>query len=70
LEKTVAPPEVPVVPAAVERPAAETATPFGLKYSILESSANEMEEVPADTPFHAGDRIHSELKPTAPVICT
>jgi hypothetical protein len=59
-EKTApAPPDVPVVPAAVRVPAT---VPLGLKYSILESSAHGMAEVPADTPFHAGDRIQLSVE--------
>jgi hypothetical protein len=40
--------------------------PLGLKYAILKKSGDGMVEVPADTAFHAGDRIQLQVETNAP----
>ena len=40
--------------------------PLGLKYSILKRSGEDMVEVPADTVFHAGDRIRISIETNQP----
>jgi Domain of unknown function (DUF4384) len=59
LAKTI-PPDAPIVPAVASISAAGTL--LGLKYTILQSSAQGTAEVPSDTPFHAGDRIQLSVE--------
>ena len=43
-------------------PVSTSATPLGLKYSILKKSGDDMVEVPASSVFHAGDRIQISVQ--------
>ena len=52
---------VPAV-ATVGGPAASSGTPLGLKYTILKKSGDSMVQVPANSIFHAGDRIQINVQ--------
>jgi len=56
---------VPAV-ATVGAPSASAGMPLGLKYSILKKSGDNMVEVPANTTFHAGDRIQINVQTNQP----
>jgi Domain of unknown function (DUF4384) len=75
---SVAPPSRPE-PAGQQQPASDAATistaslvpspaepPLGLKYTILKRSGEDMIEVPADSVFHAGDRIRISVETNQP----
>jgi hypothetical protein len=47
-------------------PAPATGTALGLKYSLLKLTGGQMEEVPTDTVFHAGDRIQFRVETNGP----
>jgi hypothetical protein len=47
-------------------PPPATGTPLGLKYSLLKLTNGQMEEVPTDSVFHAGDRIQFRLETNGP----
>jgi len=51
-----------IVPAA----ATTSGPPLGLKYTILKYAGNQEVEVPADTVFHAGDRIQLNVQTNVP----
>lgn len=57
-----------IVPAVATVGAASTSAglPLGLKYSILKKSGDNMVEVPANTTFHAGDRIQINVQTNQP----
>jgi hypothetical protein len=48
--------------ANISAPPPVAGTPLGLKYTVLKSSSNQMVEVPADSTFHAGDRIQLSVE--------
>lgn len=52
------------MPTSAPRPA--TGTALGLKYSLLKLVGGQMEEVPTDTVFHAGDRIQFRVETNGP----
>lgn len=47
-------------------PAPTSGTALGLKYTLLKLSGGQMEEVPTDTVFHAGDRIQFKVETNGP----
>jgi Domain of unknown function (DUF4384) len=51
-----------VIPALANISAPPTAAPLGIKYTILRNSSGAMVEVPADSTFHAGDRIQLNVE--------
>ncbi len=51
-----------ITAANLSAPSPATGTPLGLKYIILKSSSGQMVEIPADTTFHAGDRIQLNVE--------
>jgi hypothetical protein len=51
-----------ITAANISAPPPVSGTPLGLKYIILKSSSGQMLEVPADTTFHAGDRIQLNVE--------
>jgi hypothetical protein len=54
------------VSATVGSTPASAGLPLGLKYSILKKSGDNMVEVPANTTFHAGDRIQINVQTNQP----
>jgi hypothetical protein len=52
------------MPTSAPPPASGTA--LGLKYSLLKLTGGQMEEVPTDTVFHAGDRIQFRVETNGP----
>lgn len=44
----------------------QTGTPVGLKYSLLKLTGGQVEEVPTDSVFHAGDRIQFRVETNVP----
>jgi hypothetical protein len=55
-----------IVNAVANVSAPPSGTPLGLKYSVLKSFGGQMMEVPADSIFHAGDRIQLSVETNSP----
>jgi hypothetical protein len=47
-------------------PPPATGTPLGLKYTLLKLTGGQMQEVPTDSIFHAGDRIQFKVETNGP----
>ena len=52
--------------ALVTAPAPQSGTPLGLRYTILQKSGDEMQEVAPDTVFHSGDKIQVSIQTNGP----
>ena len=55
-----------IVPAMAKTGGGSAGPALGLKYSVLKKSGDEMVEVPANTVFHAGDRIQISVQTNVP----
>jgi hypothetical protein len=53
-------------PVRTTAPAPDAGPALGLKYTILQQSGSDWNEVPADETFHAGDHIRFKVEPNGP----